>query len=49
TTLSAKQVALTLSFDDPAYFARFFRQRTGMTPLQYRALQQRRGSPESRP
>ncbi|CAH2409122.1 helix-turn-helix domain-containing protein [Mesorhizobium escarrei] len=49
TTLSAKQVALTLSFDDPAYFARFFRQRTGMTPLQYRALQRRRGSPESRP
>ena len=42
TGLSAKQVALLLSFDDPAYFARFFKQRTGMTPLQYRALQQQR-------
>lgn len=42
TTLSAKQVALTLAFDDPAYFSRFFRKRTGMTPLQYRMLQQKR-------
>jgi AraC family transcriptional activator of pobA len=42
TTLSAKQIALLLAFDDPAYFARFFRQKTGLAPLQYRALQQRR-------
>ncbi len=42
TTLDAKQVALTLAFDDPAYFSRFFRRRTGMTPLQYRMLQQKR-------
>ena len=42
TTLSAKQIALLLAFDDPTYFSRFFRQKTGLTPLQYRALQQRR-------
>lgn len=42
TGLSAKQVALLLAFEDPAYFARFFKQRTGMTPLQYRECQQRR-------
>lgn len=42
TALSAKQVALTLAFDDPAYFSRFFRKRTGLTPLQYRTLQQKR-------
>jgi AraC family transcriptional activator of pobA len=40
--LSAKQVALTPAFDDPAYFACFFKRRTGLTPMQYGALQQKR-------
>ncbi|UVF17525.1 helix-turn-helix domain-containing protein [Microvirga terrae] len=40
TTMSAKEIALTLAFDDPAYFARFFKQRTGLAPLAFRALQQ---------
>lgn len=42
TTLSAKEIALTLAFDDAGYFARFFKKRTSLTPLQYRAMQQRR-------
>lgn len=40
TNLSAKEIALALAFDDPAYFARFFKQKTGMPPLAFRALQQ---------
>jgi AraC family transcriptional activator of pobA len=40
TTLSAKEIALSLAFDDPAYFARFFKQKTGVPPLAFRAMQQ---------
>jgi AraC family transcriptional activator of pobA len=40
TTLSAKEIALSLAFDDPAYFARFFKQKTGLPPLAFRAMQQ---------
>jgi AraC family transcriptional activator of pobA len=40
TTLSAKEIALALAFDDPAYFARFFKQKTGLPPLAFRAMQQ---------
>ncbi|WP_262273253.1 helix-turn-helix domain-containing protein [Microvirga yunnanensis] len=40
TGLSAKEIALALAFDDPAYFARFFKQRTGLAPLAFRARQQ---------
>ena len=40
TTLSAKEIALALGFDDPAYFARFFKQRTGVPPLVFRSMQQ---------
>ncbi|MBL0405215.1 helix-turn-helix domain-containing protein [Microvirga aerilata] len=39
TSMSAKEVALALSFDDPAYFARFFKQKTGLSPLRFRATQ----------
>lgn len=39
TAVSAKEVALALSFDDPAYFARFFKQKTGFSPLGFRAMQ----------
>lgn len=39
TTLSAKEVALALAFEDPAYFARFFKQKTGFSPLGFRAMQ----------
>lgn len=31
-----KNLAYRLGFDDPSYFCRLFRQRTGYTPLQYR-------------
>jgi AraC family transcriptional activator of pobA len=37
--LSAKEVAIALAFDDPSYFARFFKSRTSLTPLGFRALQ----------
>jgi AraC family transcriptional regulator, transcriptional activator of pobA len=40
TGLSAKEIALALAFEDPAYFNRFFKQRTGVPPLAYRAMQQ---------
>jgi AraC family transcriptional activator of pobA len=39
TSLSAKEIALALAFDDPSYFARFFKSRTGLTPLGFRAQQ----------
>ncbi|AWM87553.1 helix-turn-helix domain-containing protein [Microvirga sp. 17 mud 1-3] len=38
TSLSAKEVALALAFEDPAYFTRFFKRRTGLTPTEFRAL-----------
>ncbi len=40
TSLSAKEIALALGFEDPAYFARFFKQKTGLPPLAFRAMQQ---------
>jgi AraC family transcriptional activator of pobA len=39
TTLSAKEIALALNFEDPAYFNRFFKQKTGLSPISFRALQ----------
>ena len=36
TGLSVSQIAAELNFEDPAYFIRLFRRRTGLTPLQYR-------------
>jgi len=40
TALSAKEIALLLGFEDPAYFARFFKHKTGLPPLAFRARQQ---------
>ncbi|MGO4571605.1 helix-turn-helix domain-containing protein [Microvirga sp. 2TAF3] len=39
TSLSAKEVALALAFDDPSYFTRFFKRETGLSPMAFRALQ----------
>ncbi len=36
TGKSANEIAYEIGFADPAYFSRFFRRTTGMTPLQYR-------------
>ena len=36
TFLPAQSIALGLGFPDPAYFSRFFRRDTGMTPGEYR-------------
>jgi AraC family transcriptional activator of pobA len=37
TALPIKQLAAELGFDDDAYFSRFFRKHSGMTPKAYRA------------
>lgn len=39
TQLPAQSVALALGFADPAYFNRFFRRETGMTPGEYRKVE----------
>lgn len=35
--LTAAEVGFRLGFDDPAYFARFFRRETGQPPTRFRA------------
>ncbi|MBJ6119712.1 helix-turn-helix domain-containing protein [Pontibacter sp. BT310] len=37
SSLSVKEVAYQLGFEDDSYFVRFFRRMTGTTPLQFRA------------
>ncbi|MGI9580378.1 helix-turn-helix domain-containing protein [Chryseobacterium sp. RRHN12] len=37
THMDVKQIAFELGYDDPVYFSRFFKKRTGMTALQFRA------------
>jgi len=37
TSLSVSEIAYALGFDDPAYFTRFFSQRTGISPRAFRA------------
>lgn len=39
TVMPIKAVALSLGFEDPAYFSRFFAKHAGMTPAQYRRRQ----------
>ena len=36
TAASALQISLELGFEDPAYFSRFFKQKTRQTPINYR-------------
>lgn len=43
-----KTIAYDLGFSDQSYFARFFRKHTGVTPEQFRELQQHAGSPSKR-
>lgn len=38
TALSVKEVAHELGFDDHAYFSRFFKKGTGMTPLEFKRI-----------
>jgi two-component system response regulator YesN len=40
-TLNIGEVASTAGFDDPRYFARRFKQKTGSTPRAWRELQGR--------
>lgn len=35
-SLSVKEIAYELGFEDPAYFTRFFKNNTGVSPLQYK-------------
>lgn len=44
TELSAQSIALSLGFEDPGYFARFFRRQTGLPPLAFRAAGRRRAT-----
>jgi AraC family transcriptional activator of pobA len=46
TSLSVKQVALGLGFDDPAYFSRFFLKQTGLNPTQFREAAHRELLPQ---
>jgi len=38
TAMPVSEIAYSLGFDDPAYFSRFFSQRTNRTPSQFRAV-----------
>lgn len=44
TSMSVKQVALGLGFADAAYFTRFFRRATGLSPTAWRAARQITGN-----
>lgn len=39
TSLEVKETAASLGFDDPAYFTRFFRRESGLSPVAFRARQ----------
>ena len=47
STLSVKQVAGRLGFEDEAYFGRFFRKQTGQRPTEFRDMARRRLAPEN--
>ena len=36
TDLSVKNIAAELNYDDPSYLCRFFREMTGMSPIEFR-------------
>tara|TARA_R110000823_G_C15949824_1_gene501512 strand:- start:211 stop:1128 length:918 start_codon:yes stop_codon:yes gene_type:complete len=36
TSMSNKEIAFTLNYDDPSYFSRLFRKKTGMSPSEFR-------------
>lgn len=42
TSLSGKEIAYQLGFDDPAYFSRFFRKYTGLTLKEYRQISRKK-------
>jgi AraC family transcriptional activator of pobA len=44
TNMSIALIAEAAGFPDPAYFSRFFTQRTGLSPMAYRNKQQRRAA-----
>lgn len=37
TDMSVKEIAATLHFEDTPYMCRYFRQRTGISPMEYRS------------
>ena len=37
TSMSSKEIAYTLHMEDPSYFGRIFKRKTGLTPSEYRA------------
>jgi AraC family transcriptional activator of pobA len=43
TSMTVSEIAYGLGFDDPAYFTRFFSQRTGISPRAFRSPAVRRG------
>ncbi|WP_051378264.1 helix-turn-helix domain-containing protein [Derxia gummosa] len=47
SSLSVKQIAALLGFDDEAYFGRFFRKQTGMRPTEFRLHARRRLAEEA--
>ncbi len=47
TSMSVQEVGFSLGFTDPAYFTRFFAQREGCSPSQFRLRMQRRDAPEN--
>jgi AraC family transcriptional activator of pobA len=44
TSVSVSEIAYALGFEDPAYFTRFFSQRTGLAPRAFRSSAPRLGS-----
>lgn len=47
TSMSVALIAEACGFPDPAYFSRFFAQRTGVSPMAYRTRQQRADTRDS--
>ncbi len=41
TEMSVKEIATTLNFEDTPYMCRYFRQRTGLSPMEYRSGRKR--------